>query len=87
MIDIESINLVFNSECIKEYPKVRYILWEFKEKKKSILYSDIEHLKISDEETYTLLRYGFKEIRDLASSEWIQEKYAGEHKSYCELCL
>ena len=86
LVGIEAINLVSKSECINQYPKVKMLIENYRERMKSISLSDIENLMRVDIETYNILMYSFKKIQEVAAAEWSQEKFVGDYKNKCQLC-
>ena len=86
LVTKEQINLLVNSECIKRYPNLYALLKHYKSINKSIYLSDIKHLKSSDNETFSILLYSFKEIIDEGSKEWKQGGFVGTEYNNCQLC-
>lgn len=86
LVTKEQINLLVNSECVKRYPNVYILLEHYKRINKPIYLSDIKHLKSSDNETFSILTYSFKEIVEEGSKEWKQGGFVGTEHKICQLC-
>lgn len=86
LVTKEQINLLVNSECIKRYPNLYTLLKYYKSINKPIYLSDIKHLKSSDNETFSILAYSFKEIVEEGSKEWKQGGFVGTDYNNCQLC-
>ncbi len=86
LVTKEQINLLVNSECIKRYPNLYSLLKYHKSINKQVYSSDIKHLKNSDNETFSILSYSFKEIVEEGSKEWKQGGFVGTDHNHCQLC-
>lgn len=82
----EEISLLVNSDCTNRYQGLLNLLMRFKEERKPIYLDDIKTLKDTDNETFSILAYSFKELVSEGSREWKQLGYINLDNKVCELC-
>ncbi|WP_454053955.1 hypothetical protein [Clostridium sp. Marseille-Q7071] len=82
IIDQEERQLVYHSEFINKYPKLKELL----NNKMKVSKKDLINIKNLDKDLYNLIKYNFKNIVKESSKEWSAFKYDGESKKKCSLC-
>lgn len=82
IINQEERQLVYHSEFINRYPRLKELL----NNKIKVSKKDLINIKNLDKDLYNLIKYNFKNIVKESSKEWSAFKYDGESEKKCSLC-